>query len=273
MVGPKLRPTCRAGYEFQSGWADHSSRIRRDRRPRQRRVTGGGVPAVPLGHLERRASGGHRGLAEAGGDPSDAPVGRSRTPNVPARGRGASEGVLLGRSGRQRTGAGCVTRPGSRGPASMEVRGPACDSRAARARRCVRIWSITDVCVMKATMRIAPWQVGHASGSTSKNCWSSAAHRRVASVGASRGAGTMAGGPSAVASAAFPRVPRGRFVGLTVQARPRCHPCLRHEETPQLPIDGGVGRRRSARSCCIVALDSVEFATGLAARLNDWFSR
>jgi hypothetical protein len=32
----------------------------------------------------------------------------------------------------------------------------------------VRIWSITDVCVMMATMRIAPWQLGHASGSTSK---------------------------------------------------------------------------------------------------------
>jgi hypothetical protein len=56
----------------------------------------------------------------------------------------------------------------------------------------VRIWSITDVCVMKATMRIAPWQVGQASGSTSKICCKRAAHRRVASVGASRGAGTIA---------------------------------------------------------------------------------
>ena len=59
---------------------------------------------------------------------------------------------------------------------------------AARVRRCVRIWSITDVCVMNATIRIAPWHVGHARGSTSKICWSSAAHRRLASVGASRGA-------------------------------------------------------------------------------------
>ena len=50
------------------------------------------------------------------------------------------------------------------------LRGPACASRAARVRRCARIWSITDAWVMNATMRIAPWQVGHASGSTSKSC-------------------------------------------------------------------------------------------------------
>jgi hypothetical protein len=37
------------------------------------------------------------------------------------------------------------------------------------------------------------------------------AHWRLASVGASRGAGTMAGGPSAVARAAFSRMPRGRL--------------------------------------------------------------
>ena len=48
---------------------------------------------------------------------------------------------------------------------------------------------------MTATMRVAPWQVGYASGSTSKRCWSRTAHRREASVGASRGAGTTAGGP------------------------------------------------------------------------------
>ena len=35
------------------------------------------------------------------------------------------------------------------------------------------------IAAMNATMRIAPWQVGHASGSTSKICWSSAAQRRV----------------------------------------------------------------------------------------------
>lgn len=55
---------------------------------------------------------------------------------------------------------------------------------------------------MKATIRIAPWHVGHARGSTSKICWSSAAHRRLASVGARRGAGTITGGASAVAGAA-----------------------------------------------------------------------
>jgi hypothetical protein len=33
----------------------------------------------------------------------------------------------------------------------------------------------------------------------------------VASVGPSRGAGTMAGGPSAPAGAAVPRIPRGRL--------------------------------------------------------------
>jgi hypothetical protein len=75
----------------------------------------------------------------------------------------------------------------------------------------VRIWSITDLCVMNATIRIAPWHVGHARGSTAKIGWSSAAHRRLASVGARRGAGTMAGGPSAPVGAAFPRVPRGRL--------------------------------------------------------------
>jgi hypothetical protein len=68
---------------------------------------------------------------------------------------------------------------------------------AAPVRRWVRIWSITDAWVMNATMRIAPWQVGHASGSTSKSCCRRAAQRRLASVGASRGAGTIAG-------AAFP---------------------------------------------------------------------
>ena len=33
-----------------------------------------------------------------------------------------------------------------------------------RVRRCVRIWSITDGRVMKATTRMVPWHVGHASG-------------------------------------------------------------------------------------------------------------
>ena len=42
------------------------------------------------------------------------------------------------------------------------LRGPACASREVRVRRWVRIWSITDVWVMQATRRIAPWQDGHA---------------------------------------------------------------------------------------------------------------
>ena len=41
---------------------------------------------------------------------------------------------------------------------------------AARARRWVRIRSMTDACVRKATIRVAPWNVGHASGSTSQIC-------------------------------------------------------------------------------------------------------
>ena len=43
-----------------------------------------------------------------------------------------------------------------------------------RLRRCVRIWSITDACVMHATIRIGPAQGGHTSGSTSKICRSNA---------------------------------------------------------------------------------------------------
>jgi len=75
----------------------------------------------------------------------------------------------------------------------------------------VRIWSITDAWVMQATMRIAPWQDVHASGSTAKSCRRSAARRRMASLGARRGAGSIAGGPSAAAGAAFLRMPRGRL--------------------------------------------------------------
>jgi hypothetical protein len=127
--------------------------------------------------------------------------------------------VVAERRGRpQMTGAASADERGVRaGPrlAGARVdgglRGPACAAREARVRRWVRIWSITDVWVMKATMRIAPWQVGHLSGSTSKICWRRAAHRRVASVGASRGAGTIAGGPSATAGAALSRMPRGRL--------------------------------------------------------------
>ena len=57
-------------------------------------------------------------------------------------------------------------------------------------RRCVRIWSITMDCVRNATIRIEPAHCGHTSGSTSKISCSNAAHRRVASVGGSRGTGS-----------------------------------------------------------------------------------
>ena len=45
--------------------------------------------------------------------------------------------------------------------------------------------------MMNATIRIGPWHVGHARGSTSKIRCSKAAHRRAASVGASLGAGRV----------------------------------------------------------------------------------
>jgi hypothetical protein len=97
------------------GRVDSSWSERRARRPRARRLTGGGVLADVFVRLEGR---------------------------VPVTG-GAWARVDGGR------------------------RGPACASREARVRRGVRIWSITDVCVMNSTRRIASWQDGHASGSTS----------------------------------------------------------------------------------------------------------
>ena len=80
------------------------------------------------------------------------------------------------------------------GPAAVEggLRAPGRVSAVEWVYRCVRIWSITDAWAMKARIRMVPWHFGHTSGSTSKICRSIAAHRRVASVGAKRGAG-MAG--------------------------------------------------------------------------------
>jgi hypothetical protein len=75
----------------------------------------------------------------------------------------------------------------------------------------VRIWSITDAWAMKARIRMVPWHFGHTSGSTSKICRSIAAHRRVASVGAKRGAGTISAGASALVGSAWRRMPRGRL--------------------------------------------------------------
>ena len=64
---------------------------------------------------------------------------------------------------------------------------------------------------MHATIRIAPAQCGHTSGSTSKICYRSAARRRVVSVGANFAATTIGTGASAVAGAARRRIPRGRL--------------------------------------------------------------
>ncbi len=103
-------------------------------------------------------------------------------------------------------------RPGPDGPrVDGGLRAAAWVVVAARVRRCARIWSITEAWVMNAMIRMGPRHVGQASGSTSKICCRSAAHRRLASVGASRGAGTMAGGTAAAAVAAVPRMPRGRL--------------------------------------------------------------
>ncbi len=61
---------------------------------------------------------------------------------------------------------------------------------------------MTDDGVRNATMRMTPWQDGHARGSTSKICCRSAAHRRAASVGTSLGAGTITGDASAATGSA-----------------------------------------------------------------------
>ena len=65
------------------------------------------MPSYSLVRREHRASSGRRGVADAGGDPSDAPVRRPRTPNVPAWSRGVTGAALTGRLGRRR--AGVVT--------------------------------------------------------------------------------------------------------------------------------------------------------------------
>jgi hypothetical protein len=58
---------------------------------------------------------------------------------------------------------------------------------------------------MHAKMRIAPWPVGYASGPISKSgCRSRVAHRRVVSVGAGRGAGTIASGSAAAGADHMP---------------------------------------------------------------------
>ncbi len=59
---------------------------------------------------------------------------------------------------------------------------------------------------------MVPWHVGHASGSTSKICCSNAAHRCVASVGASRGGGGLRPAPHPARPIGVPPVlPRGHL--------------------------------------------------------------
>jgi hypothetical protein len=72
-------------------------------------------------------------------------------------------------------------------------------------------WYLTAVGATLATKRLAPWQEGRAGGSTSTSCWRSAAHPRVTSVGASRGAGATEGRPSASVDAVVPLMSRGRL--------------------------------------------------------------
>lgn len=83
---------------------------------------------------------------------------------------------------------------------------------AVRVPRCARICSITERWVMTATIRMAPWQVGQRSESTSKICRRSATQRRLASVGASRGMVTIGVGGLAPPDSARRRMPRGRLV-------------------------------------------------------------
>jgi hypothetical protein len=129
----------RAGWDLQSGWVDYRSSILRDRRPRQRLVAGGAVPSISLGHRERRGNVGQdlrqRGWPNPSGTHLTCRWYRHARRTSP-RDRGASG------------------EPDSR--VGRGVGGWAWVACAARARSWVRIWLITDVWVMNATIRIAP---------------------------------------------------------------------------------------------------------------------
>ncbi|WP_373061476.1 hypothetical protein [Gemmatimonas sp.] len=108
-------------------------------------------------------------------------------------------------------------RPGPDGPrVEGGLRAAAWAAVAARVRRCARIWSITDAWGNErddphgpATCRVG--QRVDLEDLLQERRRRAFAHRRLASVGASRGAGTMAGGTAAAAVAAVPRIPRGRL--------------------------------------------------------------
>jgi len=70
-----------------------------------------------------------------------------------------------------------------------------------------KIWSIAEPSVMNAMIRMGPRHVGQASGSPSTICGRSAAHRRVAQAGASRGVDAIVGGITV--DSAVPRILRG----------------------------------------------------------------
>ncbi len=186
------------------------------RSPRQRAAAGeraGGLrhAGVPLVVRSQRC----RSVSRGRGDRSEAPVGLTPTRNVPG-GRGAGGEAQGGEPGvppRDVVGGA----PSPAGPrVAGGLRAPAWAAGAARVRRWLRIWSITDGCVLSATMRIAPRPVGHASGSTSTNCWSRTAHRRLASVGSSRG-GDDRGRP--VRCGSLQRLPHAAGAGGTMTAR------------------------------------------------------
>ena len=119
------------GEQFQSGSVDHSSNVRRDRRPRQHRVRGGGVPGLSHGRRERRTSGGQRGWPGPA-EPTVTPRWDGRARQASPLGSGTPGAVRMGWSGPRRTGAGYVTGPGSWGPESM---GGSAARRVSRARR------------------------------------------------------------------------------------------------------------------------------------------
>ncbi len=99
--------------------------------------------AVPVGGRYRRGP-----IGRAGGTAAHA-----KGPRGAAGRRGRAQGAV-GASADGRAARAVLRLAGARVDGGL--RGPACASRAARVRRWVRIWSITDVCVMNATTRIAP---------------------------------------------------------------------------------------------------------------------
>ena len=97
------------GEAFQSGSVDHSSNVRRDRRPRQHRVRGGGVPCLSSGGRACRTSGGQRGW-RGPEEPTVTPRWDGCTRDTSPLGSGTPGAVRMGWSGPRRTGAGPEVR-------------------------------------------------------------------------------------------------------------------------------------------------------------------